>query len=136
MYEFLAWVHDLVETRDRLAAEAEKKMKPARWASLVAMPFFVWLLLQALLNAGHLPLTTWLWVLPGMAIFGLCVLIENFVTARRDAYTALYARRGSKRQDFHEICVVLLMRSIVATPTMKWRAMARMDCPSLSMDLT
>ncbi len=49
---------------------------------------------------------------------------------------ALYARRGSKRQDFHENSVVRLMRSIVATPTLKWRAMARMDWSSLSMALT
>ncbi|ARE42475.1 hypothetical protein RGUI_0012 (plasmid) [Rhodovulum sp. P5] len=43
---------------------------------------------------------------------------------------ALYARRGSKTARFHESGVDRLMRSIVATPTLKWRAMARMDCPS------
>ena len=51
-------------------------------------------------------------------------------TARR---IFLYARRGSERQDFHESVIVRLMRSIVATPTLKCRAMARMDWPSLSM---
>lgn len=49
---------------------------------------------------------------------------------------ALYARRGSKTATFHESAVVRLMRSIVATPTLKSRAMARMDFPSLSMALT
>ncbi|MDT8329137.1 MAG: choline-sulfatase [Roseovarius sp.] len=43
---------------------------------------------------------------------------------------------GQKRPHFHESAVVRLMRSIVATPTLKWRAMARMDWPSLSMALT
>ena len=52
-------------------------------------------------------------------------------TARR---IFLYARRGSKRQDLHESVIVRLMRSIVATPTLKCRAMARMDWPSLSME--
>lgn len=52
------------------------------------------------------------------------------------ACLALYARRALKRQDFHESSVLRLMRSIVATPTLKWRAMARMDWPSLSMALT
>ena len=51
-------------------------------------------------------------------------------TARR---IFLYARRGSKRQDLHESVIVRLMRSTVATPTLKCRAMARMDWPSLSM---
>ncbi len=36
-YEFLVWVRYLVETRDRLAAKVEERMKPARWASLIAM---------------------------------------------------------------------------------------------------
>lgn len=49
---------------------------------------------------------------------------------------APYARRGSKTATFHESAVVRLMRSIVATPTLKSRAMARMDFPSLSMALT
>lgn len=43
---------------------------------------------------------------------------------------------GQKRPHFHESAVVGLMRSIVATPTLKWRAMARMGWPSLSMALT
>lgn len=34
---------------------------------------------------------------------------------------------GQKRPHFHESSVVRLMRSIVATPTLKWRAIARMD---------
>ena len=45
-------------------------------------------------------------------------------TARRIVW---YARRGSKRQDLHESVIVRLMRSIVAIPTLKCRAMARMD---------
>ena len=60
----------------------------------------------------------------------LFVRTKGFRTARR---IFLYARRGSERQDFHESVIVRLMRSIVATPTLKCRAMARMDWPSLSM---
>ena len=43
---------------------------------------------------------------------------------------------AKKNASFHESCVVRLMRSIVAAPTLKWRAMAQMDWPSLSMART
>lgn len=63
---------------------------------------------------------------------------ETSTRVGREAHTfmAPYARRGSKTATFHESAVVRLMRSIVATPTLKSRAMARMDFPSLSMALT
>ena len=85
MDEFLAWEHDLVETHDRLAAETEEKLKLVRWASLAALPFFVWIFFQALLGGGQNPTTTYPWILPGMAILGLCALIEKFISVKRDA---------------------------------------------------
>ena len=85
MDEYLAWERDLAETHDRLAAETEEKLKPVRWGGLAATPFFLLLLLQALLNGGQIPLTALPWILPGFAILGLCAMIERIVTAKRDA---------------------------------------------------
>ncbi|MCE8006314.1 hypothetical protein [Aestuariivita sp.] len=85
MDEYLAWEHDLVETHDRFAVEAEERMKPVRWATVAAMPFLLWPLIQSLLNSGQLSLTTWLWFVPGMVILGLCALTEKVVTRKRNA---------------------------------------------------
>jgi transposase-like protein len=53
-----------------------------------------------------------------------------------DLVVACTHEGDQKRPHFHERVVVRLMRSIVATPTLKWRAMARMDWSSVSMALT
>lgn len=40
--EFLAWEQDLAAKHERLAEEAEQRMKPVRWAALIAFPFLLW----------------------------------------------------------------------------------------------
>jgi hypothetical protein len=85
MDEYLAWEHNLVETHDRLAVEAEEKMKPVRWATVAAMPFLIWPLIQSLLNSAQLPLAAWLWFVPGIVILGLCALVEKVIIRKRDA---------------------------------------------------
>lgn len=85
MDEYLAWERDLAGTHDLLVAETDEKLKPVRWASVTAMPFFLWLLLLALLGNGQIPLSTWAWILPGLAILGLCALVEKVITRKRDA---------------------------------------------------
>lgn len=85
MDEFLAWERDLVETRDTLAAEAEERLKPVRWVGASAMIFVAWPLFHSVFNDGNTPLSIWLWLLPGFMILGLSALIENFLTAKRDA---------------------------------------------------
>ncbi|SHH99075.1 hypothetical protein [Marivita hallyeonensis] len=83
--EFLAWERGLVETRDRLAAAAERKMKPVRWVGASGIPFIIWPLLHSVFSAGSTPLTIWLWLIPGFAIMGLCALVETWITSARDA---------------------------------------------------
>lgn len=85
MDEYLAWEHDLAKIHDRLAVEAKEKMKPVRWATVAAMPFLIWPLIQSLLNSGQLPLVAWLWFVPGIVILGLCALTEKVVTRKRNA---------------------------------------------------
>ncbi len=85
MDEFLTWERGLVETRDRLAAAADEKMKPVRWAGACGIPFIVWPLLHSVFSDGSTPLAIWLWLIPGFAILGLCALIETWITAARDA---------------------------------------------------
>lgn len=85
MDEYLAWERGLVETRDRLAADAEEKMKPLGWVGACGTPFIVWPLLHSVFSDGSTPLAIWLWLIPGFAIMGLCAWIETWITAARDA---------------------------------------------------
>ncbi len=85
--EYLAWERDLVETHERLSAETERKLKPFRVAALAALPLIVWPILSPVLFDEFGSLTTRLWMLPGIAIFGLFGLIQALVTAKRDAST-------------------------------------------------
>ncbi|MEC8628911.1 MAG: hypothetical protein VXY73_02375 [Pseudomonadota bacterium] len=85
MDEFLAWERGLVETRDRLVAAVEEKMKPVRWVGASGIPFIVWPLLHSIFSDGSAPLAIWLWLIPGFAIMGLCALVETWITASRDA---------------------------------------------------
>lgn len=79
--EYLAWERNLAETHGRLSTEADRKLKPFRIMALAAIPFIVWPLLYPVLFEDFGSLTTWLWMLPGIAIFGLFGLIQTFVTA-------------------------------------------------------
>lgn len=85
MDEFLAWERGLAETRDRLAAAAEEKMKPVRWVGACGIPFIVWPLLHSVFSDGNTTLAIWLWLIPGFAILGLCALVETWITAKRNA---------------------------------------------------
>ena len=82
--EYLAWERGLAETHERLATEAEHRMKPIRWASLSALPFIAWPLLHSLFVVEAGSILMWLWVLPGFAIYGLLALIETFLTTGRN----------------------------------------------------
>ena len=83
--EYLAWEQNLAETHKRLAEEVAQQMKPVRWAASVAFPFLVWPPLQLLLYGDGMPLTTWLWVIPGVAVLGLFAVAEKLISAKRDA---------------------------------------------------
>ena len=83
--EYLAWEHNLAETHERLSTEADRKLKPFRIMALVALPFIVWPLFYPVLFDSFGSLTTWLWMLPGIVIFGLFGLIQAIVTAERNA---------------------------------------------------
>ncbi|WP_300549686.1 hypothetical protein [Roseovarius sp.] len=90
--EYLAWEHDLVEKYERLSTEADRKLKPFRVMALAALPFLIWPLLYPVLFDDFGSLTTWLWMLPGIAIFGLFGLIQAIVTAElNDSAQALAA---------------------------------------------
>lgn len=82
--EFLTWERELIETRDRLAAIAEAKVKSWRWVGLCAAPFIVWPSLSFLVSGGTAPLSTYLWLIPGLAIMGLYALVETWITSKRD----------------------------------------------------
>lgn len=79
--EYLAWEQGLAETHERLSTEADRKLKPFRVMALAALPFLIWPLLYPVLFDDFGSLSTWLWMLPGIAIFGLFGLIHTFVTA-------------------------------------------------------
>lgn len=83
--EYLAWEQGLAKTHERLSTEADRKLKPFRFMALAALPFIVWPLLYPLLFDEIVSLTTWLWILPGIAVFGLFCLIQTIVTAERNA---------------------------------------------------
>lgn len=87
--EFLEWERELLESHNRLAVEAEEKMKPVRRVGALALLFFMWPLYQGVLTGGQMPLTTWSWFLPGLAAFSVCAVIEKMVTAKRDAQAQL-----------------------------------------------
>ncbi len=89
MDEFLAWEHELIESHNRLAAEAEEKMKPVRRVGVIALLFFIWPLYQGVLTGGQMPLTTWFWFLPGLVTISACALLEKTVTAKRDTKAQL-----------------------------------------------
>lgn len=73
--EYLAWESTLAETHERLSTEADRKLKPFRIMALAALPFIIWPLLYPVLFDDFGSLTTWLWMLPGIAIFGLFGLV-------------------------------------------------------------
>ncbi|QDY69882.1 hypothetical protein [Qingshengfaniella alkalisoli] len=90
--EYLAWERNLAETHERLSTEADRKLKPFRVMALAALPFLIWPLLYPVLFDDFGSLTTWLWMLPGIAIFGLFGLIQAIVTAElNDSAQALAA---------------------------------------------
>lgn len=92
--EYLAWVLSLAETHERLAEEAEQRMKPVRWAASISFPFLLWPPLQLLLFGEDMPFTTWLWIVPGLVILGLLAVAEKFISAERDA-SALVVQTAS-----------------------------------------
>jgi len=83
--EFLDWEQNLAARHERIAEEAELRLKPVRWVASIAFPFFLWPPLQLLLHGDSMPIATWLWVVPGVAVLGLFALAEKFITAKRDA---------------------------------------------------
>lgn len=90
--EYLAWERNLAETHERLSTEADRKLKPFRIMALTAIPFIIWPLLYPVLFDDFGSLTTWLWMLPGIAIFGLFGLVQAIVTAElNDSAQALAA---------------------------------------------
>ena len=95
--EFLAWEQDLAAEHERLAEEAEQRMKPVRWTALTAFPFLLWPPLQLLLHGDSMPLVTWLWVVPGVAVLGLFALAEKIITAKRDSYARTLASATFER---------------------------------------
>lgn len=83
--EYLDWEQGLAKTHERPSIEADRKLRPFRFMALAALPFIVWPLLYPVLFDEFGSLTTWLWMLPGIAIFGLFGLIQVIVTAERNA---------------------------------------------------
>lgn len=83
--EYLAYERGLAETHERLSADAERTLRPLRLATLVGLPFMVWPLLHTLFYDATGSLSTWLWTLPGIAIYGLFGLVEAKVNAKRNA---------------------------------------------------
>ena len=83
--EYHVYERGLVEAHERLSTEAERKLKPLRFATLAGLPFMVWPFLHAFLYGATVPLTIWLGILPGMAIYGLFGLIQAKINAKRNA---------------------------------------------------
>lgn len=83
--EYFAYERGLVEAHERLSTEAERKLKPLRLATLAGLPFIVWPFLHAFLYGATGSLTIWLWMLPGVAIYGLFGLIQAKINAKRNA---------------------------------------------------
>jgi len=83
--EYFAYERGLAEAHERLSTEAERKLKPLRLATLAGLPFIVWPFLHAFLHGATGSLTIWLWMLPGIAIYGLFGLIQAKINATRNA---------------------------------------------------
>jgi hypothetical protein len=90
--EYFAYERGLAEAHERLSTEAERKLKPLRLATLVGLPFMVWPFLHAFLYGPTGSLMIWLWMLPGIAVYGLFGLIQTKINAKRNASAqVLYA---------------------------------------------
>ncbi len=83
--EYFAYERGLAEAHERLSTEAERKLKPLRLATLAGLPFIAWPFLHAFLYGATGSLAIWLWMLPGIAIYGLFGLIQAKVNAKRNA---------------------------------------------------
>ena len=62
-----------------------KQLKPFRVATLAPLPFIVWPLIYPVLFGESGSLTIWLWILPGIVVYGLFDPIKAAVTAKRSA---------------------------------------------------
>lgn len=83
--EYLAYERVLAEAHSRLSAEADRKLRPLRLATLVGLPFVVWPFIHELLYGATGSLAIWLWMLPGIAVYGLLGLIQANVNAKQNA---------------------------------------------------
>jgi|GEM_PF-3514539 len=83
--EYFAYERGLVEAHEHLSTEAERKLKPLRLATLAGLPFIVWPFLHAFLYGATGSPTIWLWMLPGIAVYGLFGIIQVKINAKRNA---------------------------------------------------
>lgn len=83
--EYFAYERGLAEAHERLSTEAERKLKPLRLATLVGMPFMVWPFLHAFLYGATGSLAIWLWMLPGIVVYGLFGFIQAKMNTKRNA---------------------------------------------------
>lgn len=86
--EYLTWVSNLRDIHETIARDAERKLKPLRWLSLVAMPFFLGPIVFALFSTT-MPVTAFLWCLPGLGIVGGVALADQIIS-RHKAQSAAF----------------------------------------------
>lgn len=75
--EYLAWERDLHANHLALAETFERKMKPLRHLSLVAIPFLLVPVLQFLFWPDSLAINSMAWFAPAVAIAGAAAIIET-----------------------------------------------------------
>lgn len=89
--EYLAWEQDLLETQERLSAAADRCLRPFRLAMLAGLPFVALPPLYVGFSGAPSSVDVWLWMLPGLALFGLGGLAEARAVAKRDVVTKTIA---------------------------------------------
>ena len=89
--EYLAWEQDLLETQERLSAAADRCLRPFRLAMLAGLPFVALPPLYVGFSGAPSSVDVWLWMLPGLALFGLGGLAEARAVAKRGVVTKTIA---------------------------------------------